>query len=308
MKTPVRILAASLLLLAATLAPSAAVAVRPPAPAASPPAPVPCSGTCWRPALNSRWQYQLQAVTGFDSTGGINVGIASVPFTGGPAVRPDVFDIDLYVDQSVSGNNTTLNSAAVDAIHAMSAKAICYVSAGTWENWRADAGSFPSSVLGRNNGWPGEKWVDIRQTSVLLPLMQARVQKCVTAGFDGVEWDNVDGYSNKTGFPLTAADQIAYNASLANLAHQVGLTVALKNDVEQLAALASYFDYAINEQCQQYSECSGYTANFINAGKAVFQVEYKLATSKFCAKANTDNRNAIKKTIDLFDKPWTPCR
>jgi hypothetical protein len=48
--------------------------------------------------------------------------------------------------------------------------------------------------------------------------------------------------------------------------------------------------------------------NFINVGKAVFQVEYKLTTSQFCAKATTANRNAIKKTLNLFDTPWTPCR
>ncbi|MGH2595981.1 MAG: endo alpha-1,4 polygalactosaminidase [Actinomycetota bacterium] len=309
MRSPVRLLVATLVLAVAVLVPTAAAAVRPAAPSVSPPSPVPCTGSpCWHPALSAHWQYQLQAVTGFASTGGINVGISAVPYTGGSAVHPDVFDIDLYVDQSVSGNNTTLNGAAVSAIHALGAKAICYVDAGTWENWRADAGAFPSSVLGRNNGWPGEKWLDIRQTSILLPIMQARVQKCVQAGFDGVEWDNVDGYSNNTNFPLTAADQIAYDASLANLAHQVGLTVALKNDVGQLSGLASYFDYAVNEQCQQYNECTGYTSNFINAGKAVFQVEYKLATSKFCTKANTANRNAIKKSLDLFDTPWTPCR
>ena len=82
-----------------------------------------------------------------------------------------------------------------------------------------------------------EKWVDIRQTSILLPIMNARVAKCKQAGFDGVEWDTVDGYTNRTGFPLTASDQLFYNASLANLAHSYGLTVALKNDVEQLPDL-----------------------------------------------------------------------
>jgi len=308
MRSPVRLLVVPLVVTLAFL-PAAAQAMRPPGRAVSPPAPVACTGSpCWHPALSTRWQYQLQGVSAYASTGGINVGITARPFTGGSAVPPGVFDIDLYVDQAISGNNTTLDTAAVNAIHARGAKAICYVDAGTWENWRIDAGSFPSSVLGRNNGWPGEKWLDIRQTSILLPIMQARVQKCVQAGFDGVEWDNVDGYSNKTGFPLTANDQAVYDASLANLAHQVGLTVALKNDVEQETTLAPYFDYAINEQCQQYDECDGYTGTFVNGGKAVFQVEYKLSTSKFCAKANTANRNAIVKSLDLFDTPWTPCR
>ena len=275
----------------------------------TPPAPIPCSGTkCWHPALSARWQYQLQGVSAYASTGGINTTITAVPYTGGNAVHPAVFDIDLYVDQAVSGNNSTLDTAAVNAIHAMGAKALCYLDAGTWENWRPDADQFPASVLGRKNGWPGELWLDIRQTGILLPIMQARVQKCVQAGFDGVEWDNVDGYSNRTGFPLTASDQIDYNANLANMAHQAGLTVALKNDVEQLGTLAPYFDYAVNEQCEQYSECGGYTTYYISAGKAVFQVEYKLSTSKFCPPANSANRNAITKTFDLFDTPWTPCR
>jgi hypothetical protein len=134
------------------------------------------------------------------------------------------------------------------------------------------------------------------------------VQKCQAAGFDGVEWDNVDGYSNRTGFPLTANDQLVYDASLANLAHKYGLTVAMKNDVEQVPNLASYFDYAINEQCQQYNECGNYTTYFINAGKTTFQVEYKLSLTKFCPQANAANRNAITKTFDLFDTPWTSCR
>ena len=277
---------------------------------AAPPAPSPCTGTsCWHPALASRWQYQLQGVAAYASTGGINVNISSVPFTGGAAVRPSVFDIDLYVDPAVAGNNTTFNTAAVNAIHANGAKAICYVSAGTFEPWRPDVASYPESIKGRAvGGFKDEKWVDIRQTSILLPIMNARVAKCKQAGFDGVEWDTVDGYTNRTGFPLTASDQLFYNASLANLAHSYGLTVALKNDVEQLPDLGPYFDYAVNEQCQQYSECDGYTTYFISQGKAVFQVEYKLGLTKFCPQANTANRNAIKQTYDLFDTPWTPCR
>jgi hypothetical protein len=282
-----------------------------PAGAATVPTALACQtsqGACWHPALNARWQYQLQAVAGYNSTGGINVGISAAPYTGGAAVKPAVFDIDLYTDQAIAGNNTTLNTAAVSAIHAAGAKAICYVDAGTSENWRADFNQFPASIQGAKNGWPGEKWLDIRATSTLLPIMEARVQKCKQAGFDGVEWDNVDGYSNRTGFPLTANDQLVYDASLANLAHKYGLTVAMKNDVEQVPDLASYFDYAINEQCQQYNECGNYTTYFVNAGKTVFQVEYKLSLTKFCPQANAENRNAITKTFDLFDTPWTPCR
>src|SRR5262245_25529096 len=134
---------------------------------AAPPAPLACDttqGPCWHPALGERWQYQLQGVAAHASTGGINIGISAVPATGGAAVSPSVFDFDLFVDQTVSGNNTTLNTAGVNAAHAAGKHAICYVSAGSFENWRADAGQFPASVLGSKNGWPGERWLDVRQT------------------------------------------------------------------------------------------------------------------------------------------------
>ena len=62
---------------------------------------------------------------------------------------------------------------------------------------------------GRSNGWPGERWLDIRRLDVLRPIMKARLDMCAAKGFDAVEFDNVDGYQNRTGFPLTGADQLA---------------------------------------------------------------------------------------------------
>jgi hypothetical protein len=293
----------------ATLVFASPASARPTGAQASPAAPVSCTG-CWLPTVQSRWQYQLQGVVAYASTGGINTVISAPPKRGGAAVSPQVWDFDLYVDQAVSGNNTTLNTAGVNAVHARGGHAICYLSAGTWENWRADAAQFPASVLGSKNGWPGEKWLDIRQISVLGPIMTARVQKCKQAGFDGVEFDNVDGYANRTGFPLTAADQLAYNTYLANLAHQNGLSAALKNDLGQLSELKPYFDYAINEQCMQYKECDyppPGLPDWTASGKAVFEVEYKTSTLN-CPKSNGWNFNAILKDLNLFDTPWTPCR
>lgn len=75
--------------------------------------------------------------------------------------------------------------------------------------------------------------------------------------------------------------------------------------------LVGSFDYAINEQCFQYSECDD-LKEFVQAGKPVFQVEYNKAASSFCPKANSAvwNFNSIKKGADaeLSDTPYTPCR
>ena len=104
--------------------------------------------------------------------------------------------------------------------------------------------------------------------------MDARLDMCHQKGFDMVELDNVDGYSNSTGFPLTAADQLYYNATLANDSHARGMSVLQKNDNEQIPKLLPYFDGALNEQCNQYKECTtaqngdyGYD-QYVAAGKA----------------------------------------
>jgi hypothetical protein len=277
------------------------------------PTPIPCTG-CWQPAQESRWQYQLSGVQQYSATGGINTAITAVPFGGGAPVTPQVFDIDLYVDSSISGTNNTPDTAAVRALHQAGAKAVCYIDAGTWENWRPDAAAFVSydnacggCLLGRPNGWPGERWLNIKQLDFLLPLMEARVRVAQQAGYDGVEFDNVDGYANNTGFPLTPNDQLLYNTNLANVAHTYGLSVGLKNDLDQVGSLVSYYEYAINEQCFPYRECQKLQP-FLAAGKAVFEVEYTLSQERFCPRANSAHFNSISKSLALKDVPWTPCR
>jgi hypothetical protein len=199
-----------------------------------------------------------------------------------------MYDIDLF-DNSAS---------VVASLHAKGRKVICYMSAGTWENWRPDAAQFPVEVRGKGNGWAGEKWLDIRRIDVLGPIMAARMDLCKQMGFDGIEPDNIDGYSNNTNFPLTAQDQLTYNRWLADAAHARGLSIGLKNDLDQTSQLVSSFDWALNEQCFEYNECN-LLAPFTQAGKAVFVVEYNLATSKFCDKAVALKFNAMKKDLDL---------
>jgi hypothetical protein len=83
----------------------------------------------------------------------------------------------------------------------------------------------------------------------------------------------MDGYSNTSGFSLTPEDQLAYNRYLANEAHQRGLSIGLKNDLDQVPQLVEYYDFAVNEQCFEYDECEALSP-FIDAGKAVFNAEY----------------------------------
>jgi hypothetical protein len=292
----------------------------------------PAAGSCWHPPLVARWQYQLEGrARRFVATGGINVDICAVPFTRGACVSPQVYDIDLYVDPSLSGDgNYVVNTAAVDAIHARGRHAICYLSAGDIETFRPDYQQFvafdaqcghcligkPFSRIFRNEFWANLN-NDQGQRDFMLQMIEARVQKCRAAGFDGVELDVVDAWSHEvaeTGWSINYDTQLAYDQALANMVHGYGLTVALKNDLGQLADLLPYFDYAINEQCFQFGECDnnpppGYPA-WVAAGKTVFAVEYRRALRRFCAQANAANYNSIKKSprFSLFDTPWRACR
>jgi hypothetical protein len=226
------------------------------------------------------------------------MGTGVLDYGGRPAADPRVYDIDGF-DNSAH---------TVNVLHSRGLAAICYLSAGTWENWRPDASAFPTTALGRNvGGWKGERWLDVRQRSTVWPLMEKRLNMCAVKGFDAVEFDNVDGYANRSGFPLTSADQLVYNRFLAAEAHERGLSAGLKNDVDQLESLWRHYDFAINEQCNQYSECAGYKTFFIANGKAVFQIEYELPRRSFCPAMNNANIDSQLMSLEL-DGGRQPCR
>jgi len=205
-----------------------------------------------------------------------------------------MYDIDLF-------DNT---AATITSLHSKGRAVICYFST-QYENWRSDAASFTSAVLGNNlDDWAGEKYVDIRST-VVRNIMTARLDMAVTKGCDGVEPDNVDGYEASTGFPLTAADQISFNTFIATEAHARGLSVGLKNDLDQATTLQPSFDWALNEQCNQYDECDD-LKTFVTNGKAVFGVEYQGSVSSFCPAMITDKFSWLLKDLDL-DASVTQC-
>ena len=232
-------------------------------------APVACLA-CWHPGPTTHaWQYQLQ--------GRID---ASVPAR--------VYDVD----------GADVPRSTVARLHDQGRRVVCYVDAGTWEKWRSDAGRFPQSALGKPvAGWPGERWLDVRDRR-LRPILRARMKRCRDKGFDGVDPDNVNGYSNATGFPLTGRDQLEFDTWVANAAHRLGLSVGLKNDLDQAGRLQRYFDFAVLEQCFQYQECGG-ARRFVDAGKAVVDVEYSLPRSRFCHRARELRFAAMRKRLSL---------
>lgn len=202
------------------------------------------SGDWYRPTASTTWQWQLSGEldTGYDV---------------------DVYDVDLF-DVPV---------ATIDELHADGRRVICYFSAGSSEDWRADHTLFPAEVQGEPlDGWEGERWLDIR-SQLVLDLMLSRLDVAVEKGCDGVEPDNVQAYLAETGFDLTADDQLGFNRALASAAHDRGLSIGLKNAAELIPDLVGVFDFSVNEQCHEYDECKPYLA-FVVADKPVFNAEY----------------------------------
>jgi len=195
----------------------------------------------------------------------------------------------------------------IETLHQRGIFVVCYFSAGSYEDWRPDASRFPSEILGKEMmGWLGERWLDIRRLDVLAPIMEARLKLAVQKGCDGVDPDNVNGYVNDSGLPLTYEDQLAYNIFLAQAAHSRGLAIGLKNDIAQIPDLLPYFDWILNEECFTRQECDRLLP-FAQAGKPVFVIEYELSPQKFCSQANKMSFNALHKNL-LLDAYRTDCQ
>ena len=178
---------------------------------------------------------------------------------------------------------------------------ICHFSAGTLENFQADANSFPQSALGNPvDAFPSERWLDIRDPGVLAAL-GARLDLAVQKGCSGVVPARVDGYQNLSGFPLTPQDQLTFNQWLAAQAHQRGLSVGLKNDVDQVPALASYFDFALSESCFYLNDCASWSP-FVSVGKYVLDAEYVQDESSGPALAAQICPNAVSGKLSTIIK------
>ena len=86
---------------------------------------------------------------------------------------------------------------------------------------------------------------------------------------------------------------------LATEAHARGLSIGLKNDLDQIPDLVGDFDWALDEQCWEYDGVRPRCAPFIAAGKAVFGVEYTGDPLVFCPPLNAIGYSWLKKNLDL---------
>lgn len=123
----------------------------------------------WRPSSGTSWQIILRR-----------------PVDLGTALSPDVdvYDLDMYENPA----------ATLKALQEKGKRVICYFSAGSYEDWRADKGEFTDADLGKPLvGWPGERWLKLSSENVRR-IMSERVKYAADKGCDAIDPDNVDGY------------------------------------------------------------------------------------------------------------------
>lgn len=235
-------------------------------------------GPWWKPVAGLSWQWQI---------GGGTID---------PNLEVDVFDIDW--EESAD---------TVEMLHAAGKKVVCYVSVGSWEEWRPDADDFPAAVLGNDYpDWPGEKFVDIR-AQALRDVMASRFDTCKAKGFDAVEPDNMDVFSSDSGFDLTSADGVDYAEWMATACHDRGLAIVQKNAPEITEDIAAVYDGALTEDCYADGNWCADMQPYIDADKPVFACEYDAGIfDDACSWGTSRNYSFILKNLDL-DAPITFC-
>lgn len=147
-----------------------------PSSTSSPLPPTSTNGSIWHPNVGATWQIVLLQPIKIDSAS--------------PSITPDVevYDIDLFDNPK----------PAIDALHRLGKKVICYFSAGSFEGNRPDSGLFKSTDKGKElDGWPGEFWLQLNSTNVR-DIMGKRLELAASKGCDGVDPDNVDGFVSTT--------------------------------------------------------------------------------------------------------------
>ena len=262
------------------------------------------SNAMWRPAADKPISFHWVLGGTIDTNDPVQMGLRD--FSGATLPAPDVYDID--------GEYNT--AATVSYLHSIGKKVICYFDAGVYETYRSDAAKFqalsPQIWGNADQGWDGSFWLDIRRVNELEPIIRSRIQMCKDKGFDSIEPDEITNWSNNPGFPITYNDQIVYNKAVARWAHETGLSIGLKGDLEQAHDLVTDFDWTLNEECYQYSECTSITNSgpgadgkdypglqlFVQANKAVWVAEYNnfnaAQWTNICADSKTNKFNTYR--------------
>ncbi|CAM9538937.1 unnamed protein product, partial [Laminaria digitata] len=135
----------------------------------------PDSDPWYQPKLGTTWEWQIDG--------------APIPGSNGAG---SLYNVELYdIDYSYS-------SSVIADLQSKGKKVMCYISAGTSEDFREDINLFPAIAkggivsFGEGDTFDDEQWLDLRRLDVIAPIMLERLDIMAAKGCDAVEWDNAD--------------------------------------------------------------------------------------------------------------------
>ena len=277
--------------------------------------------TWWRPAGTGpdngpEVQWELDHALNTHSASDMGTGRRNA--LGRVSPRPTVYDID-----GIDNPRST-----VTALHRAGDKVICYIEIGAAGNYYSPSQEHvrvtyygrlkAAHDLGR--GVPGypEHYLNIKAASTLTIIKSMIRQQCAAKGFNAVEPDIDDSYTDTTGFNITEADNIRYDRALGAYAHSLGLAWGQKNgdnDPAFSAALEPTTDFLLDEECSFYDTCQIVAPPYLRAKKLVIDAEYtadwgpQVATdlSNFCPSDVLGGIDGTLFTVDLAGQR-NPCR
>jgi len=284
MKKTASILGGLSLLFAATsgAVPAVASAAAAPAvtPAASVHAPRPAALAWWHPTStgpNSGIEFQWEIDHPLNVKSAADMGSGALNAAGKVASTPTVFDIDGIVNPA----------STVTALHSLGDKAICYIEIGSAGNYysAADEGipvtyyaqlKTAGDMGKKMQGYP-EYYVNVNAASTVSIIESMIRQQCSAKGFDAVEPDIDDSYTDRTNYTITETQNEAYDNALGAYAHSLGLAWGQKNGDNDPAfskALEPTADFLLDEECNFYQTCGIVTPPYVQAKKLVLNAEY----------------------------------
>lgn len=150
-------------------------------------------------------------------------------------------------------------------------------------------------------GWPDEMALDTstpERRERIAAIVAPWIAGCADAGYDAVEFDNLDSWTRFDG--LTMDGNLALATLLVDAAHAQGLWAAQKNGLDAGArGPAAGFDLVVTEECGQYDECAAYAELY---GDRHVDIEYVESTSEADFAAMCDAGDVPPLTV-LRDRP-----
>lgn len=233
----------------------------------------------------------------------------------GPTLPPSAAVVDYQLGGAYEpAANVRIVVRDRTAAPAVGRYSICYVNA--FQTQPGESADWPEEALLRRDGepvidpeWPDEVIVDTSSTasrSLILDVVAPWIRACAAAGYDAIEFDNLDTFTRTDG-ALDEADNLALARDLVAVAHESRLAAGQKNaaEVASEARRSAGFDFAVAEECAAFEECPAYSEVY---GEHVIDIEYTdqlpRSFAEMCADARTPASTVLRdRQLTVPDDP-----